>query len=447
MVVLLISILCINIAYSQQEYSNWNVGNRVWLRFPGPTYLNGSNLNTTEGCASISDPITGNLLFYTNGVTVWNRFHTIMPNGTGLFGGLSSTQSAIILRQPGSVNLYYIFTVNQQVLGEEFSYSIVNINSDAGSGDVIVKNVLIAAPTSEKLTATRHCNGVDWWIISHDLGTSTFRSVLLTSAGLTSFTTSNTTTIVTLGSQGSIGCMKVNQQGTRLACAFYSLNKLSLFNFNNTTGVVSNEISPACAVGPYGLEFSPNGNFLYLAYNNSTSLHQYNLCNNNNRISVGTPGPFIGSLQLQNDGRIYISGSSVGGSKLGIIYDPNLLGIACNYVVNTGDTPFAGQNYIFGLSQCFYNYSVFQNSYQPTYNINCLTVIFNLAVLCNSQPIVNITWNFGDGNTSNLINPTHTYTVANNYFGSVTITLNCNIITIPITVSTSVSGVNNINTN
>jgi len=445
-VLLLVSILCANLSYSQQEYSNWNVGNRVWLRFPGPTYFNGSNLNTTEGCASISDAITGNLLFYTNGVNVWNKFHIIMPNGTGLLGGLSSTQSAIILKQPGNTNLYYIFTVNQQASGEEFSYSIVDMTSNAGNGDVVVKNVLIHARTSEKLTASQHCNGVDWWVISHDLGSTLFRAVLLTSTGVTSTVTSSTTTALNLASAGSIGCMKVNQQGTKLASAFYSLNRLSIFDFNNSTGVVSNETNLVCNNGPYGLEFSPNGNFLYVTYNNSTNLHQYNLCNNS-RISVGNPGSFIGSMQLQNDGRIYISGSVTNGSKLGVIYDPNLLGAACNYVVNVSNTPFAGQNFIFGLTQCFYNHSVFSYSYQPTYNIDCLTVEFDLPNLCTSQPINNVLWNFGDGSTSTLINPTHTYVLPNNYFGTVTINFNCSTLVLPITVSTSVTGVNNLNSN
>ncbi|MFC7667853.1 hypothetical protein ACFQT0_10980 [Hymenobacter humi] len=51
------------------------------------------------------------LLFYTNGETVWNRKHQPMPNGRKLMGSGSSTQSALIVPDPGSGNVFYIFTV------------------------------------------------------------------------------------------------------------------------------------------------------------------------------------------------------------------------------------------------------------------------------------------------------------------------------------------------
>jgi hypothetical protein len=58
-----------------------------------PVALSDGQLNTLEGCATIADN-NGDLLFYTDGYTVYNKNHTIMPNGTGLAGNWSSTQSA-----------------------------------------------------------------------------------------------------------------------------------------------------------------------------------------------------------------------------------------------------------------------------------------------------------------------------------------------------------------
>lgn len=447
-VLLFISILFINISYGQLEYSNWNVGNKVWLKFPGPVYLNNSQLNTVEGCASISDPITGSLLFYTNGVNVWNKLHLQMLNGFGLLGGQSSTQSAIILKQPGNTNLYYIFTVGDLsgASGSTFSYSIVDINLNAGLGDVTIKNTLIYTPTSEKLTATKHCNGIDWWIMTHDQGNNTFRAVLLTSLGVSTSTWSNVGTTITSVGGGSIGSMKFNQQGTKLAVAYYSLNKTCIYNFNNSTGVVSVEVNLPTSNGPYGLEFSPNGNYLYVSYNSAGFIHQIRLCNNIiTAVNVGSSGTFVGSLQLQNDGRIYCSRSTVGGSTLGIIYDPDLL--SPNYVASVSNTPFVGQNFIFGLSQCFFDNSTFTYSYTPTISVNCLTATFTIPNLCNMQQVNSVLWNFGDGNTTNIYTPTHTYVTANNYFGTLTINFTCYSITLPFTLSTSVTGLNNLNSN
>ena len=77
-----------------------------------PVALTNGQLNTTEGCTTISDK-NGNLLFYTDGSVVYDKSHQVMPNGYGLLGHYSSTQSAIIVPKPNNPNLYYIFTVDQ----------------------------------------------------------------------------------------------------------------------------------------------------------------------------------------------------------------------------------------------------------------------------------------------------------------------------------------------
>ena len=443
---LLIGILFTNIGISQQEYSNWNVGNRVWLKFPGPVYLDGSQLNSTEGCSSISDATTGDLLFYTNGVTVWDRFHNIMVNGTGLLGGISSSQSAIILKQPGNTNLYYIFAA-QELNNSNLSYSIVDINLNCGLGEVIVKNIILHNSTTEKLTTVKHCNNVDWWIITHDKGSNVFRTMLLSSIGISAFTFSNVGYSVNAFNNSSIGCMKVNQQGNRIAVAYYGANLLKLYDFDRATGIVTNEVNLNCLNGPYGLEFSPSGEFLYVGYNNQGVIHQFNLCNNNSRITVGNIGIYTGNLQLQNDGRIYIV-KGVTATSLSVIYDPNNLGLACNFVFNVSTSPFVGQNYTFGLSQCFYDLQIYNYMYVPEIDVNCLTATFTIPEYCNDQTIVSVLWDFGDSSPySNVYNPTYTYANANNYFGNLTINFPCNTITIPFTLSTSVTSINDVNNN
>src|SRR4051812_7252503 len=58
----------------------------------GQIHSPGSN---SEGCSSICDD-NGTLLFYASPTTIWDRTHTIMPNGNGLLGGISSTQGVLI---------------------------------------------------------------------------------------------------------------------------------------------------------------------------------------------------------------------------------------------------------------------------------------------------------------------------------------------------------------
>eukprot|EP01035_Chromulina_nebulosa_P055523 gene55523-76076_t len=84
---------------AQKENNIWYFGNNCGLDFSTtpPTALTNGKINTNEGCSSVSDA-QGNLLFYTDGLTVWNKNHAVMDNGTGLKGNSSSTQSSVVVK-------------------------------------------------------------------------------------------------------------------------------------------------------------------------------------------------------------------------------------------------------------------------------------------------------------------------------------------------------------
>ena len=100
-------------SFSQNEGNIWYFGQNAGLDFNSgvPVALTDGQLNTLEGCASIADN-NGDLLFYTDGSIVYNKNHTVMPNCFGLLGNSSSAQSAIIVKKPGSLTVYYLFTVD-----------------------------------------------------------------------------------------------------------------------------------------------------------------------------------------------------------------------------------------------------------------------------------------------------------------------------------------------
>src|SRR6267154_2646908 len=85
-------------SFAQKEDNIWYFGRYAGLNFNGasPIVLNDGMTNVDEGTASISDSL-GNLIFYTDGLTVFNRNHIPMPNGSGLFGHFSTTQAALIV--------------------------------------------------------------------------------------------------------------------------------------------------------------------------------------------------------------------------------------------------------------------------------------------------------------------------------------------------------------
>src|SRR2546421_1458715 len=103
-------------SFGQKEANIWYFGKNAGVDFSSgaPVAITNGKLNTDEGCATICDKTTGQLLFYTDGITVYDRTHTAMPNGTGLKGNKSSTQSSVIVPKPGSATQFYIFTVDAQ---------------------------------------------------------------------------------------------------------------------------------------------------------------------------------------------------------------------------------------------------------------------------------------------------------------------------------------------
>ena len=118
---------------SQGEAANWYFGVNAGLNFSSgaPVLDLNGQLATNEGCGSISDA-NGDLLFYTDGITVWEKNHNQMPNGFGLMGDPSSTQSGIIIPLPGSEVIYYIFTVDSSAGDHGFRYSIVDMSFNNG---------------------------------------------------------------------------------------------------------------------------------------------------------------------------------------------------------------------------------------------------------------------------------------------------------------------------
>jgi len=98
-----------------------------------PIGANGGQTNAYEGTSCISDN-AGNLMFYTDGITVWDKNHNIMPNGTGLMGNYSSSQSGMICPIPNNPDQWYIFTIWPS---NGLRYSIVDMTLNSGLGAVV----------------------------------------------------------------------------------------------------------------------------------------------------------------------------------------------------------------------------------------------------------------------------------------------------------------------
>jgi len=300
----------------------------------------------SEGCSSIADS-SGNLLFYSNGEKVWNSLNQVMPNGDSLFGLYSSTSAALIIPVPMSDSLYYVFTTDgiERYLQRGLRYSVVNMCLDNGKGDVInsQKNVLLLDTVSEKVCAVRHPNGTDIWLITHKYFSDSFYAYLITPNGINAPVVSGVGS-VHLGNSANfngfaaaLGQMKASFDGSRIGLVFSNVNPAvaEIFDFDAITGVVSNPLSLQTNGGEYGIEFSPDNSKVYIS--NMSGVFQFNLnagsssAINASKFQLTNNGCAPAPMQIGPDGKIYVSRCN---SFLGVVHNPNLLALNCNYVNN-----------------------------------------------------------------------------------------------------------------
>ncbi len=466
--------------FSQGEAANWYFGTGAGLSFDIATGVATPNtnalgtINTNEGCSTISDA-SGNLLFYTDGRNVWNRNFQLMPNanynaGSGLLGDPSSTSSGLIVPKPGNLDQYYIFTVDEphhdnaavypnQFTGNYsdgsgtiptaddgfnngFAYSLVDLTLDGGLGDVVdtEKNVPLVTynedsfvqssyKCSEKITAVEHADGNSYWVITHFI--DTFYAFRIDSNGVnaTPVTSMLNPSIPTDGyRRNAIGYMKSSPDGSKVAVCHAengsnqggsapNTGSLYLYDFDNSTGIVTNPTALFLNAQAYGTDFSADSNKLYATRqtNGTSSVLQFDLSDNNQSTVLIQQNAFISAIQLAPNGKIYVANLQ-NTTALDVIDNPEEVGLAANYIV--GGQPLAG-----GTSARLGLPPFIQSFLLANIEVENLcfgdTTTFSVE---SSEPIIDILWDFGDTATSTLESPSHIYLSPGDYTVSVTVT-------------------------
>ena len=324
--------------YDRLNY-NWLFGNRIGIDFnpilsgATPIPMSGSMISQ-EGCATMSSQ-DGELLFYTNGETVYTRDGNMMLNGDNLGSSGTSTQSSIIVPQPDT-NKYFIFTTDYDGSPNAFEYAIVNMNLGGGAGVVETKqNILISHPLTEKVTACCHATEDGYWVITHTSGDSRFFAYHVTSTLLVG------PVVSTVGSVHNTarGYMKTSLNSEKLVSLLYDEDIIEVFDFDATGGTVTNPITLTGItfdVGPYGLEFSSDSSKYYVSDGAGEKVYQFDLTYTSatemvdNMIEVASiSGASLGALQMGPDEKIYLA--DIDEEYLHVIHYPNGLGVNCNF--------------------------------------------------------------------------------------------------------------------
>ena len=437
------------VVFGQLQNNNWIFGYGARVNFSGPIPVGSSNaaINSNESTASVSDPATGQLLFYTDGRNVWNANNQVMPNGSNLLGGFynSCTQGALIVPFPEDNQRYYLFTLEElealsfsPVVDNGLRYSVVDMALNGGLGDVQVAtiNTPLANDLTEKLIVIRSTEIQGFWVIAHKKNANEFLAWKIDACGVTAqpvvSTVGSIFASVPIGAtEAWSGAMDASPDGNRIGMPVDWSDRIEFFDFNKTTGVVSNPLtvnvtddSSPGFLRKYGACFSPDGSKFY--YTNINSVYQLNLSTYTSA-AIASSSTLIYSPILEPNGypclqieqapnnKLYVAIGNA--ERLDEISNPNSLGLGCDYVTNA--VSFGPATCQLGLPAQVPLGGFAANSIIAFLPDSCFQSSISFSV-SSTSPINQVNWNFGDptsgaNNSSSDLNPSHQFSEIGTY--------------------------------
>lgn len=386
-----------NFLFAQGENDNWYFGFRGAVNFSAtiPVPLYESQMSAVEACGSISDA-NGNLLFYTNGGTIWDREHQPLQNGTGLTGTLSSQQLAIV-KNPKNPNQYYVFTTADKTnpVNDFMAYTIVDMslgfNGSNGQplGAVVqnAKNIKILGDTggsiySEAITIVpKGTSNTAFWVLipygnilySYSLDNNGFSNGNPVMSNLNFPTFSyNYFSIKASPAWGGSSLF------SRLLCvSIFSPDtdiRNKVLSFNDLTGQITNHYSLVVnGLQSYVPEFSKNAAVLFLGYKNMYAVDLINSTQSNiifKTIYSSTNPITFNAIQRNRKGDIYVA-HNINRYYLGKIISPDIysgnISVDLNNIhLQDSSNPFSNNQSSFGLPQLIENPNI--DIYYPCIN-------------------------------------------------------------------------------
>lgn len=404
---------------AQYQFGNWALSENTGISFvnePSTFFDSSLSYDNLTSTATISDA-QGNLLFYTDGSTVYNQQNQVMENGTGLKNPIG--YRALIIIPFEEEQIYYIYYLNHNNSNnkKDLLYTKIDMNQNNGLGNVIEKNVLVAQELGQFLSAVKiPCENAYWLATyystsSNDLSNEVYMSKAEIN-GITEVVTNYLPVNISVVDQ-----MTFSPDGKKFMFGDPVVGT-NIRSFDIQTGFLGDILVqlPAEIIGVLG-EFSADSYKFYTVDVISSYLIQVDLnLSTIEYINLEDYGfdminNFINDMKLSIDGKIYIStNGGIPTSYLHRIENPNEP--AENLEITVNALNFSPKILTGFLPQIISNMNVIPEVKAIEDEAQCHTYQFN--VLYN-QDIVNITWDFGDGNESTQINPNHTYTQSGNY--------------------------------
>ncbi|MBX7242015.1 MAG: T9SS type A sorting domain-containing protein [Bacteroidia bacterium] len=358
---------------AQKEDNNWLTGYDNNLPMGGISMSFNNNtlildyfpLKLLMFSKSVISDSSGNLLCYTNGEYMMNRMHDTMPNGFDLcpepdcpgYEDNRGKQGTILLPFPEHTGKYimihdaFYFFPNATPYSTAMYYSEIDMSLDNGLGDISQKNVRLTSDSTTfgKITACRHANGRDWWILKPGLRADKYYRFLLSPEGVQPMGIQTFPAFQNHPITSAFSTCVFSPDGTKYVHQASSVAKrFYVFGFDRCTGLLSDYkvVSTATLVpesnGPEGgVGISPNSRFLYVSLN--FRVYQYDLQAADidaSKIKVAETdtvhngcnagGTRFMDMQLAPDNKIYV-GPAGGSTYIHVVHSPDSQGVACNF--------------------------------------------------------------------------------------------------------------------
>ena len=415
MSMIIIAFLFLSSIYAQGP-TNWYFGQKAAINFnvgSAITFVSGSQMSTPEGCAVYEDS-PQSVVFYSNGEKIWDAITgNIIPNGNNLNGSINSCQSSIFYHTTLS-DTVYLFTTDAYNGKNGLCYNVFQAKS--GKMTLVSKNNTLLSSSTERMTLTNHCNEKAMWLISHEWNSDAFYCYVIGADSLeTKPHISHIGSVHNGNPLNAKGCIKTSRDGSKIALAKMAAGTVELFHFDNVHGGVTDPILLTGMANAYGIEFSPDGNVLYVS-TVSGQIIQFNInvwnqtSIMNSKHVVSSQAKLLGSLQMGPDLMIYVAQDN--DYYLGRIEIPNSMGASCIY--NPTAVYLNGHKGEAGLPQLFYRKVGF------TFNVPivCLGDTSFFYLNGDSTKLDSVKWYFGDKpilDSSFLFSPYYIFNKIGNY--------------------------------
>ncbi len=306
------------------------------------------NQTTQEGSTVVTDT-AGNLQFWSNGQTVFDRNGAAMPNGGGLLGNPSATQTVAAFPALGSPGRYFVVTTSTDVgaaANGTLTYSVVDMSLNGGLGDVVAgqKNLALgaAATASEAIVAAPSDDGATFWVLTFTNNSPNVLAYEFDENG--PITGTPVVSVMPTNHYNGYSSLAFSPDMTRLVAQSSTwvpgpngsqAGLVRVLGLDAATGQVHQEFEWAQPLGPtsggtgYTADFSPSGRYVYLSKVFADGrLYRYDLSGATTGAEVkateqnlGYTGPSGGQVRRGPDGRMYVA--NFGYASMSVVNAPD----------------------------------------------------------------------------------------------------------------------------